>query len=163
MDQARKRPLFERVPLTPLIKELEPRPAHAVLAPPDYEDRVMDLAIEALEDIQECDQARLCVKWDQVQDRLVPLLYIFFRSDLKGTKGELPRVHVDDKGRMCPAHAVALVTVSKSTGKIGHLLQDPGKIKDLVRGGVEKFLHQHNVVVTHFNEPAAQPKLLASS
>jgi hypothetical protein len=121
-----------------LTPEVEPRTERAKLAPLDFEERATDLAIEALADVKECDQAHVCVKWLPVGGKTVPVLYVYFAS-LTGDN-TMPRVHVDALGELRPAHAVCLATMPSRT-----IIESASKIRDLVRGGVEAFLLQYNV------------------
>jgi hypothetical protein len=121
-----------------IIKEKETRPAHAVSAPIDYEERAMDLAIAALDDIAELDEAKIYIKWDKMPGGVVaPLLYVLFSEKI--ADGNLPRVHLDDKGVLRPAHAVCLARMPSGT------LLEGQKLKDVVRRGVEDYLRKHNV------------------
>jgi hypothetical protein len=134
-----------------LKKELERRPAHALLAPPDYENRVMDLAIEALEDIRECDEAVIYVKWDRMPTGTVaPLLYILFDGTCPSLAA-VPRVHMHPTtNRPHPAHAICLRKMPA-----GALLEGQ-EVKDVVRRGVEDFLRRHGVEPSSMTAPPPQ-------
>lgn len=134
------------------------RPFFVGEVPPDYEERALDLAIEALRDIAECDGAAVGIKWDRIfphekpgsdgvsQTRndlvgiVAPILYVYFRG-ASANLHALPRVYFE-KGVACPAHAICLLGM-----KTRSLMQGQ-KIKDVVRRGVEDFLRLHNVTAT---------------
>lgn len=143
--------------MTSSVAEISPRPEYALAAPADYEARALDLAIEALSDIAECDGARVGLKWDRIfphdkpgsdgvsQTRsdlvgvVAPILYVYF-CGAHANLAKCPRVFVDEKGKTHPAHAICLLGMRTRT-----LLMQGQKIKDVVRRGVEDFLRSHNV------------------
>ena len=116
----------------------------------------MDLAIEALADVKECDGACLAVKWDRLfpsekpgsdgvsQTRsdtvgiVAPVLYVLFDPKLHANLAALPRIHADRNGNLAPAHAICLARMPSGT------LLEGQKLKDVVRRGVEDFLRKHN-------------------
>ena len=120
-----------------LTPEVEPRTERAKLAPLDYESRAVDLAIASLEDVDECDEAHVCVKWATLAGKNVPLLYVYFA----GCVGDqaMPRVHVDELGDVRPSHAVCLARMPS-----GALLEG-SQVKEIVRRGVDEFLRKYNV------------------
>jgi hypothetical protein len=120
-----------------ILPEHEERPTRALFAPADFEDQAMDLAIEALSDIEECDEASVLVKWDEVMGKTCPILYVFFADRV--CDESVPRVHIDRGGELRPAHAVCLASLPS-----GILLSD-ARIRDTVRKGVEDFLRKYNV------------------
>jgi len=129
-----------------IIKEVEER-LHVSQAPLDFDDRATDLAIAALEDIAECDESHVYVKWDsrvpQSAGRSIPLLYVLFRAGIKATAGhELPKVHMGPDGKLYPAHAICLCKLPSFS-----LMKDQ-EIKDAVRKGVESYLTFHKIVMT---------------
>jgi hypothetical protein len=130
-------------PSRDIVKEHPARPAHAVEAPLDFEDRAMDLAIEAMSDIAQCDQARVYVKWDKLAGKVVPLLYVLFRNGIVAKRGSLPRVHMDERGQLHPAHAICLAKMPSGT------LMTDSQIRDTVRRGVEEYLLRHDVTISH--------------
>jgi hypothetical protein len=135
---------------------LDDRPKWALTAPADYENRAMDLAIEALLDVKECDGACLSVKWDRVfahpsqnsdgvsQTRsdtfgaVAPILYVLFDPKVSANMAALPRLHVNKFGQLAPAHAICLAKMPSGT------LLEGQALKDVVRRGVEGFLRMHN-------------------
>lgn len=58
-----------------ISKEIEKRIVNINL-PIDFEDRICDLTIIALDDIIECDNSNIYVKWVNLAGKKVPLLYI---------------------------------------------------------------------------------------
>ena len=104
--------------------------------PDDYEERMMDLAIEVLADIAECDQSHVAVKWTQLQGKVVPLLYVYFDGN---AKNNLPKVHIDPEGVVRPAHAICLAAMPSGN------LWSPDKVRSLIRRGIEEFLLKYNV------------------
>lgn len=147
--------------MTSPTAEITPRPDYALSAPADYESRALDLAIEALSDIRECDGASVGLKWDRIfphekpdsdgvsQTRsdfvgvVAPILYVYFRGASADIK-KLPRVFFEN-GKTYPAHAICLLGMKTRT-----LLQGQ-KIKDVVRKGVEDFLRTHDVTPTTYS------------
>jgi hypothetical protein len=145
--------------VTSPVAEISPRPEYALSAPADYEARALDLAIEALSDIAECDGARVGLKWDRIfthdkpgsdgvsQTRsdlvgvVAPILYVYF-CGAHANLAKCPRIFVDEKGKTHPAHAICLLGMKTRT------LMQGQKIKDVVRKGVEDFLRLHNVTPT---------------
>lgn len=159
-----------------MTPEIHARPAAAREAPADYEARALDWTIEALEDLAECDEARIYIKWDRlfphpkpggdgvsqarsdVAGVLAPVLYILFRPSAIARVESLPRVHTDPEGRLCAAHAVCLASMPS-----GALLEGQ-RLKDTVRRGVEQFLRMHNLSPTPLVNPfsaAPPPKVKA--
>jgi hypothetical protein len=144
--------------VTSPVAEISPRPEYALSAPADYEARALDLAIEALSDIAECDKAKVGLKWDRIfpdekpgsdgvsQTRsdlvgiVAPILYVYF-CGAHANLAALPRVFFEN-GRTYPAHAICLLGMRTRT------LMHGQKIKDTVRKGVEGFLRLHNVTPT---------------
>jgi hypothetical protein len=120
-----------------ITPEHEPRPARALLAPPDFEGRAMDLAILALSDVLECDGAGVNVKWDEVMGKTCPILYVYFADHV--CDPSVPRMHLDPAGKLRPAHAICLASLPS-----GHILSD-ARITDAVRKGVEDFLRKFHV------------------
>lgn len=99
----------------------------------------MDLVIEAIDDIRECDQAVIYVKWDKLAGVVVPMLYILFDGEATSLE-KVPRLHLHPTtGRLHPAHAICLARIPS-----GSLLK-PQEIKDAARRGVEDFLRRHGV------------------
>jgi hypothetical protein len=119
-----------------LNPEIESR-KRPLAIPLDYEDRMMNLAMRALDDILECDGAGLLVVWKEMAGVTVPLLYVYF-ANTPATE-RMPRLHLDDKGVLRPAHAICLASLPS-----GRLLDD-AHVKYAVRKGVEDFLRKHNV------------------
>jgi hypothetical protein len=117
--------------------EIESRPERSRLAPVDFENRVTDLAIEALSDVIECDQSSVLVKWDEVMGKTCPILYVYFADHV--CDQSVPRIHLDRSGALRPAHAICLASLPS-----GHILSD-ARITDVVRKGVEDFLRKYNV------------------
>jgi hypothetical protein len=129
------------------------------LAPLDYENRAMDLAIDALEDIAECDQAVLYVAWTHLPQtgRKEPLLYILFDGECPSLE-KVPRVHLHPAtGKLHPAHAILLRRQPSGVFLEGQ------KLKDVVRRGVEDFLRKHGVQPSRMPvaQAVAPPKGLA--
>jgi hypothetical protein len=136
-------------------RELEKRPEHALLAPPSFEDRAMDAAIDALEDIRECDEAVIYVKWDKFIGVTAPLLYILFDGNCPSLE-KVPRLHLHPKtGRLHPAHAICLAKLPSGT------LLSSEQIKEATRRGVEGFLRAHGVQPSSMAipEPLQQSRL----
>ena len=127
-----------------IIKELEPRPDLTV--PLDYEDRVMDLAIEAIHDIAECDGSIIYIKWEKRLPQaggIVPLLYVLFADTIVARDGsKLKKLHLAPDGRLYPAHAICLASLPN------RVLLEGQKLKDVVRKGVEDFLRLYNVAIS---------------
>jgi hypothetical protein len=121
----------------------EPNATPDVLVDPDYENRTLDIAIEALDDILECDESCVLIKWNTIGGHRVPLLYILF-SEVVAKTGNLPRIHIDETLQTWPAHAVCLASMPS-----GNLLHGD-RLVSTIRRGVEQFLLQHNITrVTH--------------
>jgi hypothetical protein len=123
----------------------EPNATPDVFVDPDYENRTLDIAIEALEDISECDESCVLIKWNTIAGRRVPLLYVLF-SEVVAKAGNLPRVHIDEQLETWPAHAVCLASMPSGT------LLHGDRLRAVIRRGVEDFLLQHNV--TRLSRPA---------
>ena len=116
----------------------------------------MDLAIEALVDVKECNGACLSVKWDRIHNHaahgsdgvsqtrsdffgtVAPILYVLFDPKVSANIAALPRVHVNKFGQLAPAHAICLAKMPSGT------LLEGQALKDVVRRGVESFLRMHN-------------------
>jgi hypothetical protein len=118
-------------------KELYPR-LSPVSLPLDWEERTLDVAIEVLSDIRECDEMQVFIKWQMVMGKQRPLLYFLFAGNTPSTE-HMPRVHLDPQGVMRPAHAICLVSLPS-----GNLIEGQ-KLRDLIRKGVEDFLRHFNV------------------
>lgn len=130
----------------------ESRPACAVGAPPEWEDRAMDLAIEALGDVVECDDSDLFVKWVEMPGGHVsPVLFILFGNAIAERK--LPQVHFDDLGIRRPAHGVCLARQPSN-----ELLSDE-QIGPKVRAAVEKYFRANGVRVTSYRDIPQLPDL----
>lgn len=132
----------------PIKTEIEPRsvtrPAHAE---PDYEARALDLAAEAMEDIRECDEATVYIKWDKLGGVVAPLLYILFDGTAPSLD-KMPKVHLHPvTGALHPAHAVCLAVMPSGRLMTGQL------VKDTVRRGVERFLRSHDVKPSFYERP----------
>lgn len=110
----------------------------------DWENRVTDIAIEALEDIKECDGMAVYVSWQNMQGiGNVPLLYCLFNG--KGDLEKLPRVHIDKVG-LKPAHAIMLVTLPSKQPMEGQ------KLRDFIRREIEIYLRKYNITPHFFSE-----------
>lgn len=122
--------------MSDVIVERDPR-NRLPLLPLDYEDRTLDVAIEAIDDIAECDRSAIYIQWSYVKELGVnaPVLYILFRSGLIAEDNKVVgRVHMAEDGLFHPVHAVLLATVPENK------LLEGQKLKDHVRRGVEDFL-----------------------
>jgi hypothetical protein len=134
-----------------ITKENEPRPGHALHAPVDYEDRTCDIAISALDNIEECNGAIVYIKWDKIPQaggHTVPLLYILFRAGLiPEDPKKLRRLHLAPDGGLRPAHAVCLSRLPSNS------LIEGQALRDIIRKGVEDFLRSCGIKTTSIHKP----------
>ena len=105
----------------------------------DWQNRICDLAIEALSDVMECDEAIVYVKWQDFPPYgVLPFLYILFNR-VVGALEKMPRLHIDPEGILRPTHAILLATLPSK-----EIMKD-SKLKSVIRKGVEDFLREYEI------------------
>jgi hypothetical protein len=130
----------------------EERPESALAAPPDWEDRAQDLAIEALKDVVECDDSGMFVKWVlSPGGHRVPMLFILFGNCVADKK--LPEVHFDELGVKRPAMGVLLADPTT-----GELYKD-STIGPRVRREVEHYFMLYGIRTTRFSDLPPLPDM----
>lgn len=132
----------------------------------DWQNRICDLAIEALSDVMECDEAIVYVKWQDFPPYgVLPFLYILFRTktsawyfqhaarlaratavvrergvnQVVGALEKMPRLHIDPEGILRPTHAILLASLPSK-----EIMKD-SKLKSVIRKGVEDFLREYEI------------------
>ena len=105
----------------------------------DWQNRICDLAIEALSDVMECDEAIVYVKWQDFPPYgVLPFLYILF-NQVVGALEKMPRLHIDHEGILRPTHAILLASLPSK-----EIMKD-SKLKYVIRKGVEDFLREYEI------------------